>query len=143
MLSFEGKEKGRSGKEESLTDKVRKFFKDFLNRSDEPGEFLTEEKKKKIIVESKNNLEALREFEKDRNSKYRTNSLSVINWAEVFLLSDESRDVPADEKKELLQKIEDSRQRIRKEKELKSGFTKELVDEVTNIVNEGGKYIKQ
>jgi hypothetical protein len=115
MSSFERKE-NKADKKESLKDRTERFFNNFLNRSNEPGEFLTGEKKEKIIAEGRTNPEALKIFEKDKNSKYRTNSLSVIGWAEIFLLSDESSNVPADKKEELMKRIESDRQRIQKEK---------------------------
>lgn len=135
MSSFEGKKE-----EESLSDKVRKNFEDFLSRSDEPGEFLTPAKKEELIKESLTDPKALEILEKDRESKYRTNSLGVISWVELFLSSEDAKNVPIDQKEKLLQRIKKVNEEIAKEKPL--GFKKELVDEVVGIVGEVKQRLK-
>ena len=134
MPSFEEK------KEESLSDKVRKNLENFLSRSDDPGDFLTPEEKMKLIKESSIDAEALKILEKDRDNKYRTNSLAgAIGWANIFLSSEDIKNVPSDQKEKLLQRTENASKEIEKEKP--SGYKKELVGEVVDIVNEVKKYL--
>ena len=135
MSIFEGKE----NKEEPLSDKVRKQLEGFLSRSDDPGEFLSDEEKDKLREATLTDPDALKKWEKNRNNKYRTNSLSVISWAELFLLSEETKNVPIDQKEKLLRRIKKADEEIEKEKP--SGYSKELVDEIVDIVNEVKKYL--
>ena len=131
MPSFEEK------KEESLSDKVRKNLENFLSRSDDPGDFLTPEEKMK---QGSTDAEALKILEKDRDNKYRTNSLAgAIGWANIFLSSEDIKNVPSDQKEKLLQRTENASKEIEKEKP--SGYKKELVGEVVDIVNEVKKYL--
>lgn len=137
MPSFEEK------KEESLSDKVKKNLENFLSRSDDPGVFLTPEEKIKLIKESLTDAGALKMLKKDRDNKYRTNSLSgAIGWASIFLTSEDIKNVPSDQKEKLLQRIEGVSKEIEKEKEKPLGYTKELVGEVVDIVKEVKKYLK-
>jgi len=126
---------------ESVSDKARKNFEDFLSRSDEPGKFLSVDEKVVLQAKTKASPEAWEEWEKDRSSKYRTNSLSgAIGFAEMFLISNEAESVPEDIKKELLKRIDAATDRVHREKP--TGYTKELVDEVVDIVKQTKNYLK-
>lgn len=126
--------------EESLSDKVRKNLEIFLSRSDDPGERLSLSEREKLIKESMVDPEAEEKLKKDKENKYGTNSLfGAMGWAEQFLSSEDSENVPASQKIKLSQRIEGVRKRIETEKP--AGYSKELVDEVSDIANEVKKYL--
>lgn len=133
-----------SGKEQPrhpYSEIAKKIFSKFEVRSDDPGEFLSGEDKDKLQLATRTNPEALKKWEEDRNSKYRINSLySPILASENFLVSSEAESIENEVKMKLIERIggvyrdlENSRgQRI----------SKELVEEVADIMNEVKKYLK-
>jgi hypothetical protein len=120
---------------------ARKIFLEFEARSDDPGEFLSGEEKDKLQKETLTNPEALMKWEKNRNSKYRINSLHApIAASEIFLKSKEADSVPNDVKEELISRINSAYEDLKKSKGKR--IEKKLVDEVKEIVNEVSKYLK-
>ena len=59
----------------SILETTKKILSRFLERSDEPGEFLSNVQKDKLSETSGFDPEALKKWEEDKNSKYRINSL--------------------------------------------------------------------
>ncbi|MBU4347897.1 hypothetical protein KJ671_00065 [Patescibacteria group bacterium] len=125
----------------SISEKTKKIFNAFLAYSDEPGEFLSNSEKDELIKKSKTDPEALKKFEENKNSKYRVNSLSApLMIAEIFLDSSEAKDVPFEEKNELLKKISKVIDDIKKAKP--TGMTDNEVGQVIEIVEKIKKYLK-
>lgn len=126
--------------ENSYSKITKRIFEAFLSCSDEPGEFLSSTEKDELIKKSKTDPEALKKFEKNKNSKYRVNTLSSpLMSAEIFLNSNESKDIPSLEKTKFLEKIKKATADIDKAKSTE--ITKNEVDQVVDIVEELTKYL--
>jgi hypothetical protein len=125
----------------TTSEMTKKIFEVFLSRSDSPGEFISSKEKDDLIIESKNNPEALKKFEKNKDSKYRVNSLSApLMSAEVFLNSKETENIPLEEKDKLIKKIYKAENDIEKAKP--TGMTDNEVEQVIEIIKEVNKYLK-
>ncbi|MEK9170166.1 MAG: hypothetical protein AAB674_00785 [Patescibacteria group bacterium] len=135
------KEPNRPEKKTIIAEAVKKCFDRFLSLSDEPGEFLTDEEKNKLIEESKADPAAMKKFEENKNSKYRINSLSgPLGYADLFLESKEADHIPPEKKEELIKKIDAARNDVAR---AGSGLiSKKEVDEVIGIVEELEPYLK-
>ena len=72
----------------------KKIFLNFEARSNDPGEFLTNEEKEKLQAATRMNMDALKKWDEHRNSKYRVNSLyapilaSAIESSNYFITLD-------------------------------------------------------
>ena len=133
-----------SGKEQPrhpYSEIAKKIFSKFEIRSDDPGEFLSSEDKDKLQLATRTNPEALKKWEEDRNSKYRINSLySPILASENFLESPEAESIESEAKTKLIERI--GRAYSSLESFRGKRISKELVDEVVDIMNEVKKYLK-
>ncbi|MDO8442882.1 MAG: hypothetical protein Q7S81_01295 [bacterium] len=139
---FESQEKkSEPSPEPSILETTKKIFSQFLERSDEPGEFLSGIQKDKLSEASRFDLEALKKWEKDRNSKYRINSLfAPLGIAKFFLTDPESKKIPKEEKENLLKRVQKSLADL--DGARGSKISEELVGEVVDIVKEIEKYFK-
>lgn len=134
--------RSESSPESSLVETFKKIFSRFLELSDEPGEFLSITQKLELSKKSMSDPEALKKWKEETHSKYRINSLwSPLAAAETILTdSAESEKIPKEEKEELLKRVKNSL--VDLDKSRGSKISKELVDEVMNIVKEIEQYIK-
>jgi len=124
-----------------FSEMTRKVFKSFEARSDEPGEFLSGEEKDKLLEQTRTSPEAMERWEKNRNSKYRINSLyAPLAATENFLDSPEADSVPQNTKEDLIKRVSNAYAEMDRLKG--SAITKECVEEVVDIVNEVKKYLK-
>ena len=129
-------------KSKSPKELFKQKIDNFLNRSDEPGKFLSDEEKeiflKKIDPEDPKSLE---EWKKHKmGSKYRMNSLSIpLAAGEIFLKSEEAINVPLESSQELLERIEEAKKLV------KEGYGKPYsasdVKKVVKIANDIKKYL--
>ena len=124
-----------------FSEDTKKRFRGFESRSDDPGKFYSPEEKEKLQKETKNNPEACKEWERNKNSKYRINSLSApLMSSELFLTSPEADDISEEIKESLLNKIKSLEKKIDEIRGKR--ITKELVDEVEELIKEVSKYLK-
>jgi hypothetical protein len=135
-------ERGFENKKEEIDrikNVVRTIFDNFGKRSDEPGEFIVDIKDQ-LIEQSKTDPKALERLEKNKNSKYRANALfAPLAAIELFLVSDESQNLPEAVKQELNQKMERARKDISEKRGMK--LTKNEVFQVEELVKEVEKYL--
>ncbi|MBI4991939.1 MAG: hypothetical protein HZB99_01860 [Candidatus Harrisonbacteria bacterium] len=99
---------------EKASEAAKKIFKSFLNRPDEPGEYLSDEQQKELIKRSATDPAAREKFLASKRSKYRTNSLTApLMAAELFLTDDEAPKKMPEEKIEYFnKKIKQSKENI-------------------------------
>ncbi|MEK7478527.1 MAG: hypothetical protein AAB626_01210 [Patescibacteria group bacterium] len=132
--------KSEPSPELSILETTKKILSRFLERSDEPGEFLSNVQKDKLSETSGFDPEALKKWEEDKNSKYRINSLfAPLEIAKIFLTDPESEKIPKEEKENLLKRIQKSLADL--DKARGSRISEELVGEAVDIVKEVEKYL--
>ena len=133
-----------SGKEQPgnpYSEIAKKVFLNFEARSNDPGEFLTNEEKEKLQAATRMNMDALKKWDEHRNSKYRVNSLyAPILASEMFLKSKEAELIESKLKEKLIERISGAYSDL--ESFGGKEISKVLVDEVEGIIKEVKKYLK-
>jgi hypothetical protein len=134
-------ESGKEKPEPSYSEIAKKVFLNFEARSDDPGEFLSGEEKDKLQEATLTDPDAQRKWEENKNSKYRVNSLySPLMASDNFLRSPEAGSIPEKHKEELIKKVDKAYADLGESRGKK--ISKELVDEITDIMNEVKKFLK-
>ena len=120
---------------------LKKQIESFLSKSDEPGPVLSDQEEFELSKKARHDPEALKEWKKQKlETKYRRNALSApLMAADLFLNSDEAKNISADEKKELLERVRAAEEYIT-EVGAKL-FTKSDVQLVIDLTNDLKKYL--